>query len=152
MVDIDPEILNNPELGKASHLPYLTEVEAQLKENLDAKREGREPETVPTSNENATGAVAVHGFTTELQRRNERADSTIAADKEIADEDWNKAGRPPQTEEQKEAEEKKTETEKATGNTTESSSKSTQEAKEANEMPDHVRSRSTRSTTKKSSS
>jgi hypothetical protein len=130
MVDINQEILNNPDLGKASHLPYLDEVTEQLNENLHAKREDREPEEISPKNEYSTGAVAVHGFTTELQRRTENADSSVEADKAIADEDWNKAGQVPLSEEEKEEQDKKSETEKSTGNTTESSLGSPQEEEE----------------------
>ena len=45
MTDYDMTIHNNPNLGK-SHLPFLDEIEAQNKENENARREGREPRTI----------------------------------------------------------------------------------------------------------
>ncbi len=46
MTDLDPEIWNNPTLGSVGSGPFLPEVEAQEKENYNARKEGREPKTV----------------------------------------------------------------------------------------------------------
>lgn len=46
MVDVSPEALNNPTLGAAVNLPFLDEIEAQDRENLSAKAEGRIPRQV----------------------------------------------------------------------------------------------------------
>lgn len=43
MVDLNPEIWDNPTLGAAANNRSLTEVEAQLKENDSARKEGRDP-------------------------------------------------------------------------------------------------------------
>jgi hypothetical protein len=40
MVDVDPEVFNNPDRGK-SYLPFLDEVEAQAFEDRNAELEGR---------------------------------------------------------------------------------------------------------------
>lgn len=45
MVDFDMNILNDPNVGK-SHLPFLDETEAQIKENIQADAEGRLPRRV----------------------------------------------------------------------------------------------------------
>src|SRR5687768_15976090 len=43
MTDVDPKIWENPTLGEAAAGPFLDEVEAQAKEDYNARREGREP-------------------------------------------------------------------------------------------------------------
>lgn len=43
MTDLDPKIWENPTLGAAAAGPFLDEVEAQKAEDLNARREGREP-------------------------------------------------------------------------------------------------------------
>lgn len=43
MVDLDPEIWNNPTLGLAATNGFADEMELQAIENAAAKREGREP-------------------------------------------------------------------------------------------------------------
>jgi hypothetical protein len=47
MVDVKPEIFENPALGSANGLPYLDDVTEQRNENLAAKREGRDPVALP---------------------------------------------------------------------------------------------------------
>ena len=46
MVDVDPEIFNNPTLGAAANGVFLDVMEAQQAENRAAAIEGREPELV----------------------------------------------------------------------------------------------------------
>lgn len=43
MTDVDPKIWENPTLGAVGAGPFLDEVEAQSKEDYNARREGREP-------------------------------------------------------------------------------------------------------------
>lgn len=43
MTDVDPKIWENHTLGAAGAGPFLDEVEAQAKEDLNARRDGREP-------------------------------------------------------------------------------------------------------------
>lgn len=43
MTDVDPKIWENPTLGAVGAGPFLDEVEAQAKEDYNARREGREP-------------------------------------------------------------------------------------------------------------
>ena len=43
MTDVDPKIWENPTLGAANGLPYLDEVSSQQVENLNARRENRDP-------------------------------------------------------------------------------------------------------------
>ena len=43
MTDLDPKIWENPTLGAAAAGPFLDEIEAQTAEDLNARREGREP-------------------------------------------------------------------------------------------------------------
>lgn len=46
MVDVNPEIWENPTLGEAVDNQFLDEVEAQSKEDRAARREGRAPREV----------------------------------------------------------------------------------------------------------
>lgn len=43
MTDVDPKIWENPTLGAVGAGPFLDEVEAQAREDYNARREGREP-------------------------------------------------------------------------------------------------------------
>jgi hypothetical protein len=43
MTDVDPKIWENPTLGAAGAGPFLDEVDAQAREDYNARREGREP-------------------------------------------------------------------------------------------------------------
>jgi hypothetical protein len=43
MTDLDPEIWNTPNLGSASPVPFMDEVEAQRVEDYDARLNNREP-------------------------------------------------------------------------------------------------------------
>lgn len=43
MTDVDPKIWENQTLGSVGAGPFLDEVEAQAKEDYNARREGREP-------------------------------------------------------------------------------------------------------------
>lgn len=51
MTDLDPEIWNNPTLGKASNNTRLDVVEKQELENRNAKLEGRKPREVIVDND-----------------------------------------------------------------------------------------------------
>ena len=43
MVDVNPDIFNNPTLGQAANGQFLDMVEAEMNEKRDAEIEGREP-------------------------------------------------------------------------------------------------------------
>lgn len=69
MVDLNPEIWNNPTLGEAVNLPFLDELEAQIMEDYAARVEGREPRRVmhyPRRHEYMPGEETVDSNITQL--------------------------------------------------------------------------------------
>ncbi len=50
MVDVNPEIFDNPTLGQAANGPFLDLIEAQMNEDRDAKIEGRMPQKLTRDN------------------------------------------------------------------------------------------------------
>lgn len=84
MTDIDHEILNNPELGSVgTHLPYLDEVEAQIKENQQAAAEGRKPRKVKPRARVPHGVLPEPGEAlTEYDYFGDQATKLVESDKE----------------------------------------------------------------------
>lgn len=48
--ETNPELFENPTLGEATTTPFLDQIEAQQKEDFNARHEGREPRTVVALN------------------------------------------------------------------------------------------------------